>query len=174
MAIVLRRVCCVSDGAWYQQWEKSRELRCYSTVVVIGRSDSMVIVRVSSVGPISCLFDFARCDNFKFMCVHRAFAGLLQIPSHEVAWRFRDGLYKFMDVPLPTTPGNKVLFWVRRPAAGRSFINLNDMLAMTSSYGLNYTYDVHTVSLSCPQYLILTWSVLWSRCNCRGHGVIAG
>ena len=75
------------------------------------------------------------------MCVHRAFAGLLQIPSHEVAWRFRDGLYKFMDVPLPTTPGNKVLFWIRPryDYYGRAFLNLNDMLAMTSSYGLNYT-----------------------------------
>ena len=75
--------------------------------------------------------------------------GHWQVSDHEEVFRFRLGMYDFLGVDLPRKPARRVLFWMRPQGKPRSITNLQELLALTESYNVPYTYgspwgSVHT------------------------------
>jgi hypothetical protein len=52
---------------------------------------------------------------------------------------FRADMYAHMGVPFPEKPARNVLFWLRTPPLGRSFINGEELLKVADGYNVKYT-----------------------------------
>lgn len=110
---------------WTKDYQTPGRTTCYSTVVMYSPYE----MGVSACKP------FYLCPSSL-----RPWRGAYpQPPDHETAYRFREGFYKFVGVPLPGQPARRILFWMRNPNAGRSFTNLDELLAIADAYKVPYT-----------------------------------
>ncbi len=73
----------------------------------------------------------------------------LQIADPALAWQLRKDLFKQMDMLVPSTPGQKVLFWLRVPFKSRGIMNQAAMLAVAAKYNLSYTYALRKPLMLC-------------------------
>ena len=63
----------------------------------------------------------------------------LQLPDLMTSWEFREGLYREMGRPAPLKPAMKgVLFWLREPNSGRSFMNTQALIDIVAKHNLSY------------------------------------
>jgi hypothetical protein len=62
-----------------------------------------------------------------------------QVPDMATTFDFRAEMYAHMGISLPDKPSRNVLFWLRTPPLGRSFINGDDLLKIADDYGVKYT-----------------------------------
>ncbi len=72
-----------------------------------------------------------------------------QIADPALGWKLRKDLFKQVDMLVPSTPGQKVLFWLRVPMKSRGIMNQAAMLAVAAKYNLSYTYVVENPFVLC-------------------------
>jgi hypothetical protein len=59
-------------------------------------------------------------------------------------------MYKRAGLELPRKPPKKVLFWFRKPPLYRTILNTDELLRITSKYGVSYSYGSWGC-FSCPE-----------------------
>lgn len=64
---------------------------------------------------------------------------LTQIPDIQTGFEFREAMYKHVGMEMPRKPPKKVLFWFRKPPLYRTILNTDELLRITSRYGVGYS-----------------------------------
>ncbi len=95
----------------------------------------------------------------------------LQIADPALGWQLRKDLFNRMNMSVPSTPGQKVLFWLRVKRKSRGILNQAAMLAVAAKYNLSYTYalEIPFALVFVPLLLNVWFNCAWIAYRYHAH-----